>query len=180
MQVKGNQKRLLEAVTHITDIHTPQARVVTKDAKKRGRKEKRNVELFNVEEVSTKLPDVWKDHIKTIIKIDRTRKKFDTREKCYTTSKETAYYISTNGKLRIEEFARGIRSHWHIENRNHYVKDVTFGEDKSRIRKKPEIMATLRSFALNLMRTNGEGNISEARFRNGINIKRLLSYERIM
>ena len=49
-----------------------------------------------------------------------------------------------------------------IENRNHYVRDVSCDEDKSRIRDNPGIMARARSFALNIMRKNGITNVAQA------------------
>jgi hypothetical protein len=56
------------------------------------------------------------------------------------------------------------RSHWGIENRSHYVRDVTFGEDRSRIRTGhgPAIMASLRNFAIALGRLRGFTNIAKA------------------
>lgn len=46
------------------------------------------------------------------------------------------------------------RGHWEIENRLHWVRDVTFGEDLSQIRKGagPRMMATLRNLAISLLR----------------------------
>jgi len=46
------------------------------------------------------------------------------------------------------------RGHWEIENRLHWVRDVTFGEDLSQIRKGagPRLMATLRNLAISLLR----------------------------
>jgi predicted transposase YbfD/YdcC len=46
------------------------------------------------------------------------------------------------------------RGHWEIENRLHWVRDVTFGEDLSQIRKGsgPRMMATLRNLAISLFR----------------------------
>jgi len=46
------------------------------------------------------------------------------------------------------------RGHWEIENRLHWVRDVTFGEDLSQIRKGagPRMMATLRNLAISLVR----------------------------
>jgi predicted transposase YbfD/YdcC len=49
------------------------------------------------------------------------------------------------------------RGHWGIENRLHWVRDVTLGEDKCRARtgQGPENLATLRNAALTLLRSNG-------------------------
>lgn len=46
------------------------------------------------------------------------------------------------------------RQHWHIENKSHYIRDVTFGEDASMVRKGnlPQMMAALRNCALTLIR----------------------------
>ncbi len=69
------------------------------------------------------------------------------------TTIEKRYYISslTTG---IKEFARGVRSHWIIENKLHWVLDVQMREDESRIRtgSAPENFAMLRHVALNLLR----------------------------
>ncbi len=37
----------------------------------------------------------------------------------------------------VEQFAQRIRNYWHVENKVHYVRDVTQGEDTSRIRVQP-------------------------------------------
>ena len=59
-------------------------------------------------------------------------------------SQETRYFI-TSARERADAgtLLRWARGHWSIENRSHYVRDVTLGEDASRIRKGggPEIMA---------------------------------------
>jgi Transposase DDE domain len=56
------------------------------------------------------------------------------------------------------------RGHWTIENRLHYVRDVTFDEDRSQIRTKqgPRVMATLRNLAISLLRLSGVNNIAKA------------------
>ncbi len=56
------------------------------------------------------------------------------------------------------------REHWHIENRLHYVRDVTFGEDAATVRTGmgPQVLATLRSAAIGLLRLAGETNIAAA------------------
>ena len=55
-----------------------------------------------------------------------------------------------------------IRQHWHIENKLHWSLDVTFNEDRSRMRKDhvAENMASLRRLALNLLRQEPSRQIS--------------------
>jgi len=62
---------------------------------------------------------------------------------------------------RILNLARG---HWGIENKSHYVRDVTFDEDRSQISKKsgPRVMATLRNFVISILRLIGRKNIAKA------------------
>jgi predicted transposase YbfD/YdcC len=54
------------------------------------------------------------------------------------------------------------RGHWGIENRSHYVRDVTMGEDASRIRtgSAPQNMAALRNAILNLLRSQKCVNVA--------------------
>jgi predicted transposase YbfD/YdcC len=71
-----------------------------------------------------------------------------------TTRTETRYFISSRA-LSPQEAATVVREHWAIENRLHWVLDVTFADDQSRLRKGhgARNMATVRHFALNLVRT---------------------------
>jgi len=69
-------------------------------------------------------------------------------------SRERRYYLSST-PLDAKLFARAVRCHWHIENRLHWVLDVVFHEDLSRLRSGagPQNMATIRHMALNLLRS---------------------------
>jgi predicted transposase YbfD/YdcC len=78
--------------------------------------------------------------------------------------------------LGAEAFGQAIRSHWGIENRSHYVRDVTFGEDKSRTRVKPGHFARFRSFALNILQANGVENIARELYLNALNFDNVLAY----
>src|SRR5262249_21734610 len=57
-----------------------------------------------------------------------------------------------------------IRGHWHIENKSHHVRDVTFDEDRSRVRcgNIPQLMASLRNVCIGLMRVADYQNIAAA------------------
>lgn len=69
------------------------------------------------------------------------------------TRTETRFFISSRA-LSAAEAAAAVREHWAIENRLHWVLDVTFADDQSRLRKGhgARNMATVRHFALNLVR----------------------------
>ena len=71
--------------------------------------------------------------------------------------------------------AEAIRTHWKVENTSHYSRDVTLGEDRSRIRTNPGVFARLRSFAFNILKANQTGTLNQDRYRASlIGIKDLL------
>lgn len=67
---------------------------------------------------------------------------------------ETRYYISS-APLTARQAAEAVRGHWGIENRLHWVLEVVFREDQSRLRKGhgAKNMAVVRHFAINLVRS---------------------------
>ena len=79
---------------------------------------------------------------------------------------ETVYLITSLSpqKASPEQLLELNRGHWNIENKSHYVRDVTFDEDRSQIRTKtgPRMMAILRNLAISLLRLAGYVNIAEA------------------
>ena len=76
-------------------------------------------------------------------------------------SVETRYYISSL-ELDARRLLGAARSHWGIENSVHWVLDVSFREDESRVRKgnAPENLTTMRHAALNLLRQDRQSGIS--------------------
>ena len=68
------------------------------------------------------------------------------------------------------------RGHWGIENRVHWVRDVTLREDASRIRSAaaPEVVAGLRNAVISLLRLSGATNIAEALRDNLYHVRNLL------
>jgi predicted transposase YbfD/YdcC len=84
---------------------------------------------------------------------------------------EKHYYISSQ-KLSAERILRAIRGHWGIENSLHWVLDVTFDEDRSRVRKDhgPENFALLRQMAVSLLKAEeSKGSIRGKRLIAGWN-----------
>ena len=92
--------------------------------------------------------------LKTVIEVERERhlpgKEVET---------EIQYYISSL-PVDAPRVAQGIRRHWEVENKAHWVLDVAFKEDDSRIRKGDgaENVAIIRRFCLNLARLDGKKN----------------------
>ena len=92
---------------------------------------------------------------------------------------EVACYVSSAAGLPASAWADAIRGHWGIENRNHYVRDVSCDEDRSRIRDNPGIMARARSFALNILRSNGVTNVAQALWNGALSLDHILAYTAI-
>ena len=110
------------------------------------------------------LPDkAWKN-LSTIVMAQRER--FING----TTRRETSYYVTSMGS-DAEGVARAVRGHWGIENSLHWVLDIAFREDESRIRKDhaPANFAVLIHMALNLLRreTSRRRSIKTKRLRAG-------------
>ena len=176
VQVKGNQKTLLNDCQTIAATTCPDEVYQEPVTKTRNRIESRKVEIF----ISPALTDAqqWA-LVKVVVKVTRYRQIFDTQTNAWKNSDETSFYISTI-ILSAYKFCLAIRNHWAIENRNHYVRDVTMGEDKSRIRTNPHIFAKLRSFALNVLRKNKVENVSLELFENCMNLDNVLNYVGIL
>jgi len=83
------------------------------------------------------------------------------------TAKEVVYGVTnlTINEASDEQLAALIRQHWSIENSIHWVRDMTFGEDASRVRtgNAPAVLAAIRNIVTTALRVAGAGNIAAAR-----------------
>ncbi len=156
LAVKGNQGQLYEDVTHLFKHATPEnyavdgfdtARTVNKS---HGRVETRTCYLIAHPEWLTYLRtgSDWKQLAALICIISQ-------RQVGKKISKEMRFYI-TSRLLTAADALNAIRSHWEVENNVHWVLDVVFAEDNSRIRAghAQQNLATMRRIAINLL--NGE------------------------
>ena len=79
---------------------------------------------------------------------------------------ETVYGLTSlsPGQASPAQLLAYNRGQWQIENRLHYVRDMTYDEDRSQVRRKrrPHAMATLRNLAISLLRLAGAENIAAA------------------
>jgi predicted transposase YbfD/YdcC len=81
-----------------------------------------------------------------------------------TKTVEVVYLITSanNDDAPPQRLASWVQGHWSIENRLHYVRDVTYGEDGSQVRtgQAPRVMASCRNTAISLLRIDGWENIA--------------------
>jgi predicted transposase YbfD/YdcC len=173
VQVKENQPRLLRKIEAVADTDPPLARHETIDRGKRMRAETRIVEIFDA--AAALKQTGWNRLITHIIRMTRVTFLQRAKDGMWDRREETCFYVCS-ASLSANKAAVAIRSHWGIENRNHYVRDVSMLEDASRIRANPGIFARARSFALNILRANGEQNIADALWRNALDFNRPLKY----
>ena len=147
LMVKGNQPSLLEAIETTFISHA-----MTDGVDRQGRAEKSHGRI--VGQVASVLPakgtvDLadW-PKCKTIGRIDSMRV-VGSQE----SDLERRYYVSSRD-LSAAELATAVRAHWGIENRLHWVLDVSFGEDDKTLRKDnaPQNLSLLRKIVLNIIR----------------------------
>jgi predicted transposase YbfD/YdcC len=170
--VKDNQPTLHQQIQEVTATTTPLGSACSHD-NGRNRDERRTVTAFDP---ADKLADTdWYPHVATIIRVERRVYTRNAKTGLLRHSAETAFYVSNTPMTAICA-AEAIRAHWRIENTSHYSRDVTLGEDRSRIRTNPGVFARLRSFAFNILKANQTDTLSQDRYRAGLaGIKNLLS-----
>jgi predicted transposase YbfD/YdcC len=110
-----------------------------------GRDEFRACYVFTAQDVVQDLTP-WRD-LKSVVMI------VSSRVVNNQATDEVRYYISSR-KASAKAFAANIRNHWGIENGLHWILDVCFGDDASRVRSGhgPENFALLRRLALSVLK----------------------------
>ena len=146
LTVKGNQPGLFAQLKALPWKQVPLARTSTDRA--HGRIEKRAIKMVTV------TTGILFPHARQAIQITRKTRRLDGT----TWTTEVAYAVTSLAAehATASQLASWVRGHWHIENRLHWVRDVTFDEDRSHIRcgSGPRVMASLR--------INGTTNIAQA------------------
>jgi predicted transposase YbfD/YdcC len=101
-------------------------------------------------------------HARQALQITRKTRRLDSEK--WTT--EIAYAVTSlvAEQATAAELAAWVRGHWGIEVRLHWVRDVTFDEDRSQVRTGtgPRVMASLRNLVISMLRLDGVTNIAQA------------------
>ena len=171
VRVKDNQPTLHATLAGLCAAERPFDSYETVDRGRHGRQEHRRVEVFDT---AGQLDAPWQTLVSCVARVSRRTYTKDTRSGLWPTREEVGYY-PCQARHGAKILGCAIRAHWGIENRAHYVRDVTLGEDASRIRTKPGMMARIRSVALNIMRANGVQNVSQALYANAVSFDQLLA-----
>lgn len=123
----------------------------------RSRIEHRKYQVYSLDDSLDKRFDEWRN-LRTVITVSRNIKRQGK------TCKATRYFISSKVDCTADEFAYGIRSHWFIENKLHWVKDTILNEDKSLVigKQLAKNMSLIRSITMNVFKLNNEFSIKTA------------------
>jgi hypothetical protein len=170
-QVKDNQPSLRRRLELGTAGRKPTGSDKS-EAAGRNRWETRELMVFPAKAWFRDTP--WENLIKTVLRLERTVYKRNPATGLCAQTTEVVFWISSTSNQTPARWNQWIRAHWRIENGSHYVRDTAFAEDDSRIRKNPDIVARLRSFAYNLTRASGCDNIRNARWRAALDINLVL------
>jgi len=161
VQVKDNQPTLLRQIAELSTTVTPLGAVHSHDIG-RNRDESRTVTILDP---ANKLANTdWYPHVAAIIRVEREVFTRNSKTGLLHRSAETAFYVS-NAPITAHRAAEAIRAHWRIETTSHYSRDVTFGEDRSRIRTNPGVFARLRSFGFNILKAHRTNTLTQDRYR---------------
>ena len=147
MALKSNQLILIDLTESIFKRTGPMSTYITEE-KGHGRLEKRTCSIFDTALLEQEsMYEQWTG-LKRIIKMDRER----TQDGIC--SRERIYYLSSMEKDDASYFAARIRAHWGIENKLHWHLNVTFKEDRCRVRTKNGAVnfSAMRKYALGMLK----------------------------
>jgi predicted transposase YbfD/YdcC len=166
VKVKGNQRNLHKVIENHTKEQEP-LKIYTDKEKTRNRQSERKVEVFSV---PPNLDPKW-HHVGCVIKVER--KGMRGNEPYH----RVGYYMSSLPPS-CKRLAEGIRGHWLIENRLHWVKDVVQVEDRSpqKVGSAPINLSLFKTWVLTLVRLNGYDSLTDAIANLSHNLRYMLSF----
>jgi len=165
VKVKGNQPNLQNSIKNIVET-TKAVSISIVEETSRGRKEKRETRVYLP---TSEVSDDW-PALKRIIFVERN---FESKNGSHNTQ---SYYISSLESNEALEFATGIRGHWNIKNRLHWVKDAIQREDSTSHKKgfASKNMSIIRNIAINIFRGNDYESVKHGSVYFASNVKILI------
>ncbi len=166
MTVKTNTPTLFTALDALDWAGVPIGHQVTETG--HGRRERRTIQVLDApDHIRSLFPHVGQVFLieRYVTRRVRRRRKNSRRytTKVITTAVAALCLTSLSAREAAPEHLAGyVRGHWSIENKIHWVRDVTYREDASRVRtaSRPRIMITLRNLAIGLIRQAGHTKIA--------------------
>jgi predicted transposase YbfD/YdcC len=154
LTVKANQPGLHAQLTSLPWKQVPVAHTSTDRA--HGRVEQRTVKIVAVE------TGIVFPHARQALQITRRTRKLTGKK--WSTEVVHAVTSLAAEQASAGELAAWVRGHWAVETRLHWVRDVTYDEDRSQIRTGagPRVMASLRNLVISILRIDGATNIAQA------------------
>ena len=105
-------------------------------------------------------------YLRQVARLERRRTPVRRGQAVGPTEVEVSYLITSCSAARAtaEQVRQASRDHWGIENRLHWVRDVTWDEDRSQVRRgaAPEVLAACRNLAISVLRRQGCANLAAA------------------
>lgn len=147
LALKGNQSKLLSSVKRVFDSRATRRSAETLEPSTHDRQEWRRATVIGNRRIGVE------QGFPGVVALGRVTSR--RRPHNGKTSLVVRYYLLST-YLSAKALLHAVRSRWSIENQLHWLLDVVLREDASRARKDnaPEILAILRKFALNLLRTH--------------------------
>ena len=152
IKVKVNQPKLLQQLSQHTQQQSPRKSHRSTE-RTRNRKSQRLIQVF----APPLNLDVKWSKVGCILRVERTGTRADV------SYQRVAYYLCSLAP-HARHLAKGLRQHWHIENRLHWVKDVVLHEDAS-----PKLaglatinLSLLKTWVLTMFRIHGYDSLTEA------------------
>ncbi|WP_306368637.1 ISAs1 family transposase [Nocardiopsis sp. CC223A] len=129
----------------------------TRSEKGHGRRESRSIKVMGI---ADSLGGICFPHARLALRIHRRRQQAGRKQ-----TRETVFAVTglDAHQATAAQLAALVRGHWAIENSNHHIRDVTFGEDASTVHtgSAPRAMAALRNLAIGVLKVTGAVNIAK-------------------
>jgi predicted transposase YbfD/YdcC len=179
VQLKDNQQELENDILQVMKLEQPSEVYQAPLETAHGRIEGRKATVYHQRIEDHVLDGEWAGYIKTVVCIERRRQAKNTATGQWDVSEEKSLYLS-NACLGAQYANQLVRGHWGIENKNHYVRDVSFNEDGHKIRKQAFNYSILRSLAMNFFNYHKFENIKEQRYAFSLDWTQLYNYTHLI